>query len=339
MPASNLIDTSTKSTYSFLSLPPEIIFLIAEQLTYSWSSSSRCTLTFCHMCNLPLIHEMGKMSLLALGLSHPVLYRILSSKWVFGWLYRCWKWLSERPIASDLFSCDFWSCWYRWDRNWPTLFTRIEVVRYYELFLGDKKVSIITTDPFYIWCYNGRNFKTENWLGRSIITTRTFYHAPTKEKHFADPSCMLWKGRPFFLVHDLPVPLPADDDPDEPEDRLAEEVETSSSEGSEADLDNPSNEDGEGQEVEAEDVSDNDGDRAIEEESSVDGSTQDHEESDKEEALAETSSEDLGAEVDAASSEDDEGAIEDEKRIDGPTKSQGGIRYDEEAGVEAESSG
>lgn len=87
------------ATSRLLSLPPELLLLIANELTAA-STSAAPTLTFCTQCCLPSIFDIGKTSFVAFGLSHPYIGELLMSHKDFGWLYRCWKWLSQRGVAA-----------------------------------------------------------------------------------------------------------------------------------------------------------------------------------------------------------------------------------------------
>ncbi|KAI4175561.1 MAG: hypothetical protein LQ343_001552 [Gyalolechia ehrenbergii] len=56
----------------------------------------------------------------------------------------------------------------------------------YERAFRRKHVSMITTDRWYNWCYDCRNYKDrENWPGRPTSTATIWYHAPTQEKYLA----------------------------------------------------------------------------------------------------------------------------------------------------------
>lgn len=186
-PSSILTSTSTSSL--LVSLPPEILLMIAGQLTTT-SSTTTPTLTFCTTCSLPHIFDVGKMSLVALGLSHPQLWNLLKGEKNFEWLYRGWKWLSQRQVvaarvghvaksairgqamhcAFELSSLDTPSrrheettqkiaskakceCHpgYHWQGDWPALDVDVQEVLENEYENPRSQLSMLTTDRWIIW--------------------------------------------------------------------------------------------------------------------------------------------------------------------------------------------
>ncbi|KAL8722815.1 MAG: hypothetical protein Q9225_000764 [Loekoesia sp. 1 TL-2023] len=114
-----------KSTSSLLSLAPEVLLLISDQLmtttTLSPCSSSNCTLIFCTICNLPLINDLDKISLVAFGMAHPFLQNVLRQCKVFGWFTVLSKAgtldgnVRYHPATKEKFVVD------QQDRNFPGL--------------------------------------------------------------------------------------------------------------------------------------------------------------------------------------------------------------------------
>lgn len=186
-PSSILTSTSTSSP--LVSLPPELLIMIAGQLTTT-SSTTTPTLTFCTTCSLPYIFDVGKMSLVALGLSHPYLWKLLKGEKNFEWLYRSCKWLSQRQMLAARVShvtesanrgqamhCAFepsslgtpsrrhdktaqkiapkakCECHpgYHWQGDWPTLDVDVEEVLENEYGNPRSQLAMLTTDRWIIW--------------------------------------------------------------------------------------------------------------------------------------------------------------------------------------------
>lgn len=143
--ATTIISASTESTLLQLSTPPllslalELVYLIADQL--AMPSSPHIGLSFCKTCNIPLIKNIGKTSLVALGLSHPHLFQLLKgykngkrcmkeshkgydcNRGEFEWLCPCLGWLStrSRPLLGCN-KCRHLSHLNRWHGKWPKLY-------------------------------------------------------------------------------------------------------------------------------------------------------------------------------------------------------------------------
>lgn len=163
---------------TLLSLPPEILLLIADQVALTSYPSisctpSSCTLTFCTDCSLPIISDFSKISLVAFGLAHPYLFALFKERkrakrchknapggdgcveGGFEWLYRCWRWLSDRPRKprTPYSGCERCHQGYTWQGNWLKLKDDAYGSEPWERVLcADRKhVSILTTDQWYVW--------------------------------------------------------------------------------------------------------------------------------------------------------------------------------------------
>lgn len=176
----NTRSTILKEDHSLLlSLPPEVLLSIADEVASSSYSSTRCTLTYCNVCNLPFIGDLNKLSLISFGLAHPYLFKLLEGhrklerctktasdkegcvEGGFGWLYRCWRWLSERPRRSSLShpsGCDLCHPGYMWQGNWPKLTAEVEKIEAWERVLQPRRrhICVLTTDRWYVWRHYGR---------------------------------------------------------------------------------------------------------------------------------------------------------------------------------------
>lgn len=146
-----------------LSLPPEILLLVARSLGPTAPPKYRSSsLSFCTTCRLPYISNLGRISLVAFGLSHPFFWRLLEgygsvtgrNEGGWNWLYRCWKWLSDERLRREILgesACNACHEGYKWQGKWPTLHVGAEVVARWELNNSRDWASVLVDDRRYTW--------------------------------------------------------------------------------------------------------------------------------------------------------------------------------------------